>query len=86
MDSEVIRYTFEIAVDLDQLPEKVIDAVNRVCNLHKNIYQYRPEFILDYLYWRVHIRFKIYCDSPYVIIKNHSHFIKDVLIAVYGGG
>jgi small-conductance mechanosensitive channel len=86
MDSEVIRYTFEIAVDLDRLPEKVIDAVNQVCDLHKKIYQYRPEFILNYIYWRVHIRFKIYCNNPYVIIKNHSHFIKDVLIAIYGGG
>ena len=86
MDSEVIRYTFEIAVDLDQLPKKVINALDHVCDLHKNIYQYRPEFFLSYLYWRVHIRFKIYCNNPNIIIKNHSHFIKDVMTAIYGGG
>jgi len=86
MNSEIVRYTFEIAVDLDQLPEKVISAVNVVCDKHRRIYRYRPQFIITYIYWRVHIRFKIYCHNPYVIIKNQSHFIQDLMTAIYGGG
>ncbi|MDX1798087.1 MAG: mechanosensitive ion channel [Candidatus Lokiarchaeia archaeon] len=86
LENEIIRYTFEIAVDLDRLPEKTIEAVNTICNKHKNIYQYRPQFIVSYIYWRVHFRFKIYCNNPLIIIRNHSHFIKDLMIAIYGGG
>ena len=82
---EIIRYTFEIAIDLDQVPERTVEAVTKVCDRYKKIYQYRPQFILTYLYWRVHFRFKIYCKSPFVVIKNHSHFIKDLMIAIYGG-
>ena len=86
MNSEIVRYTFEIAVDLDQLPEKVISAVNDVCVKYKTIYRYQPQFIITYIYWRVHIRFKIYCHNPYIIIKNHSHLIHDLMTAIYGGG
>ncbi|MFX1572362.1 MAG: mechanosensitive ion channel domain-containing protein [Promethearchaeota archaeon] len=82
---EIIRYTFEIAVDLDQVPERTVEAVAKVCDRYKKIYRYRPQFILTYIYWRVHFRFKIYCESPFVVIKNHSHFIKDLMIAIYGG-
>jgi small-conductance mechanosensitive channel len=86
MDTEIIRYTFEIAVDLDQIPEKVINAVNEVCEKHKAIYRYRPKFIITYMYWRVHIRLKIYCHNPRVIMKNQSILIKDLMTAIYGGG
>jgi small-conductance mechanosensitive channel len=82
---EIIRYTFEIAVDLDQVPDRTINAIDKVCERYKKIYRYRPQFILTYLYWRVHFRFKIYCKSPFVVIKNHSYFIKDLMIAIYGG-
>jgi small-conductance mechanosensitive channel len=85
MDSEIVRYTFEIAVDLDRLPEQVIKAVNDVCDRHENIYRYRPQFILTYIYWRAHFRFKIHSHNPYIIIRNHSHFIEDLMIAIYGG-
>ncbi|MFX1487655.1 MAG: mechanosensitive ion channel family protein [Promethearchaeota archaeon] len=85
MNTEIIRYTFEIAVDLDQIPEKVIKAVNEICEKHKKIYRYRPQFIITYLYWRVHIRFKVYCHNPRVIMKNHSMLIKDLMSAIYGG-
>ena len=82
---EIIRYTFEIAVDLDQVPERTIKAIEEVCERYKIIYQYRPQFILTYIYWRVHFRFKIYCKSPFIVIKNHSHFIKELMVAIYGG-
>jgi small-conductance mechanosensitive channel len=86
MNNEIIRYTFEIAVDLDQIPETVIKAVNEVCEKHTKIYRYRPQFIITYIYWRVHIRLKVYCHSPLVIMKNHSMLIKDLMSAIYGGG
>ena len=86
MNNEIIRYTFEIAVDLDQIPEKVIKAVNEVCEKHEKIYRYRPQFIITYIYWRVHIRLKVYCYNPHVIMKNHSMLIKDLMSAIYGGG
>ena len=85
-NAEIIRYTFEIAVDLDQLPEKVIKAVNEVCEKHKVIYRYQPQFIITYMYWRVHIRMKVYCHNPHIIIKNQSNLIKDLMTAIYGGG
>ncbi len=85
LDSEIIRYTFEIAVDLDKVPDKVVDAVNIICDKHSKIYQYRPQFILTYIYWRAHFRFKIFCQNPYIIIKNQSHFINDLMVAIYGG-
>jgi len=85
MNTEIIRYTFEIAVDLDQVPEKVVKAVNDVCEKHRVIYRYRPQFIITYIYWRVHIRLKVYCHNPYVIMKNHSMLIKDLMTAIYGG-
>ncbi|MEJ2248165.1 MAG: mechanosensitive ion channel [Candidatus Lokiarchaeota archaeon] len=31
------------------------------------------------------IRFKIYCHHPFIIIKNHSYFIRELMIAIYGG-
>jgi small-conductance mechanosensitive channel len=86
MNTEIIRYTFEIAVDLDQIPEKVIKAVNKVCERHKEIYRYQPQFIITYMYWRVHIRLKIYCHNPHVIMKNQSILIKDLMAAIYSGG
>ena len=86
MNNEIVRYTFEIAVDLDQIPEKVIKAVNEVCEKHRAIYRYRPQFIITYMYWRVHIRLKIYCHNPLIIMKNQSILIKDLMIAIYGGG
>ena len=86
LESEIIRYTFEIAVDLDKVPDKVVDAVNKICDKHSMVYQYRPQFILTYIYWRAHFRFKIFCQNPYIIIKNQSHFIHDLMVTIYGGG
>ena len=85
MNTEINRYTFEIAVDLDRIPEKVVKAVNDVCEKYRMIYRYKPQFIITYIYWRVHIRLKVYCHNPYLIMKNHSMFIKDLMTAIYGG-
>lgn len=85
IEREIIRYTFEIAVDLDQPPKDVIKSIEDVCKAHEKVYKYTPQFIVTYLYWRVHIRFKIYCNNPFIIVRNHSLFIHDVISSIYGG-
>jgi hypothetical protein len=85
-DPEVTRYTFDFEVDISINPYEAFAILERVCKKYTEIYQYKPKcFIID-LGFRAEFRCRIYCTNPRTIMHNHSDFLEDITLALYGSG
>ncbi|MHA1339132.1 MAG: mechanosensitive ion channel domain-containing protein [Promethearchaeota archaeon] len=85
IEEEITRYLFDIEVNLDQLPDDVIEKLNIVCRKYEQIYRFRPVFFPVEFGYRIKLRFRIYCINPSLIINNQANFMRDIVYAIYGG-
>lgn len=83
-DPEVTRYTFDVEVDISINPYEAFAILERVCKKYTEVYQYKPKCFIIGLGYRAEFRFRIYCTNPRTILQNHSDFLQDITLALYG--